>query len=57
MALSGPDTAGSQFFITLAPQHHLNGTFTAFGVVIEGMEVVRQIVQGERILEIRESTP
>ena len=54
MALSGPDTGGSQLFITLAPQPHLDGGYTIFGRVIAGDEVLDQIVQGDRILRILE---
>ncbi len=54
MALSGPDTGGSQFFITLAPQPHLDGGYTVFGRVIAGEEVLEKIVQGDRILRIVE---
>jgi cyclophilin family peptidyl-prolyl cis-trans isomerase/HEAT repeat protein len=54
MALSGPDTGGSQFFITHAPQPHLDGTYTVFGQVTGGMDVVDRIVQGDRIRTIRE---
>jgi cyclophilin family peptidyl-prolyl cis-trans isomerase len=43
MAHAGKDTGGSQFFITFVPTHHLNGRHTAFGRVIEGMEVLGQI--------------
>ncbi|HRJ58100.1 MAG TPA: peptidylprolyl isomerase [Anaerolineales bacterium] len=43
MANSGPDTNGSQFFITYAPAAHLNGSYTIFGQVLSGMEVVEQL--------------
>ncbi|HEY8490554.1 MAG TPA: peptidylprolyl isomerase [Dehalococcoidia bacterium] len=38
-----PNSAGSQFYITLAPQPMLDGTYTVFGQVVEGMDVVRSI--------------
>jgi peptidyl-prolyl cis-trans isomerase B (cyclophilin B) len=49
MALSGKDTGGSQFFITHSPQPHLDGAYTVFGQVIEGLEVVSRIARGDRI--------
>ncbi|HXU44261.1 MAG TPA: peptidylprolyl isomerase, partial [Thermoanaerobaculia bacterium] len=54
MALAGPDTAGSQFFLTLSPQPHLDGGFTAFGRVIGGDEVLDKIEIGDRIVHVAE---
>jgi cyclophilin family peptidyl-prolyl cis-trans isomerase len=52
MALSGKDTGGSQFFFTHAPQPHLDGRYTAFGQVVEGMDVVDKLLEGDEILEV-----
>ncbi|MBX7183595.1 MAG: HEAT repeat domain-containing protein [Vicinamibacteria bacterium] len=52
MALSGKDTGGSQFFITLEPQPHLDGSFTHFGQVLSGMDVVEKIRPGDVIERI-----
>ena len=52
MALSGPDTGGSQFFITHSPQPHLDGTYTVFGRVVSGLGVLDAIGQGERLRSI-----
>ena len=49
MAHSGKDTGGSQFFITLSPQPHLDGGYTAFGWVAEGMDVADQLRPGDVI--------
>lgn len=43
MANSGPDTNGSQFFITFAPAEHLNGLHTIFGELIEGDDTLSAI--------------
>jgi cyclophilin family peptidyl-prolyl cis-trans isomerase len=51
MALSGPDTGGSQFFIAHSPQPHLDGTYTVFGRVVAGMDVVDRLLVGDRILQ------
>ena len=47
MANAGPNTNGSQFFITHAPQPHLNGKHTVFGRVTSGLEVVDAVRQGD----------
>lgn len=52
MALSGPDTGGSQWFVTLSPQPHLDGGYTIFGEVSSGMQVFRSIQAGDRIISI-----
>jgi cyclophilin family peptidyl-prolyl cis-trans isomerase/HEAT repeat protein len=49
MALSGKDTGGSQFFITHTPTPHLDGGYTVFGWVAEGMDVVDKIRPGDVI--------
>ncbi len=52
MALSGPHTGGSQFFVTHSPQPHLDGGYTVFGQVLSGLEVLDRIVQGDRIVRV-----
>lgn len=52
MALSGPDTGGSQWFVTLSPQPHLDGGYTVFGRVTEGMETLDAIEQDDRIASV-----
>ncbi len=53
MASSGKDTEGSQFFFTHGRQPHLDGGYTAFGWVEEGVEVMDALLEGHRILEVR----
>jgi peptidyl-prolyl cis-trans isomerase B (cyclophilin B) len=52
MANAGPNTNGSQFFITHSPQPHLDGMHTVFGKVMGGQEVVDGIRQGDRIVKV-----
>jgi cyclophilin family peptidyl-prolyl cis-trans isomerase/HEAT repeat protein len=52
MALSGPDTGGSQYFITHSPQPHLDGHYTVFGRVIRGYDVLDKLVQGDVITRV-----
>lgn len=52
MALSGPDTGGSQYFITHSPQPHLDGHYTVFGRVVGGYDVLDKIVQGDLIIRV-----
>lgn len=47
MAHAGRDTGGSQFFVCHSPQPHLDGNHTVFGKVIEGLDVVDDIRQGD----------
>lgn len=52
MALSGPNTGGSQWFITHSPQPHLDGGYTVFGQLRSGAVALDHIVQGDRIVRL-----
>ncbi|MDQ6870879.1 MAG: peptidylprolyl isomerase [Gemmatimonadota bacterium] len=52
MALSGPDTGGSQYFMTHSPQPHLDGHYTVFGRVVRGFDVLDKLVQGDLITKV-----
>ncbi|MEO0874879.1 MAG: peptidylprolyl isomerase, partial [Bacteroidota bacterium] len=52
MASAGSDTEGTQFFITHSPTLHLDGRYTVFGKVIEGIDVVHAIQVGDRITSV-----
>ncbi len=52
MAHRGPNTGGSQFFIVYEPQPHLDGLHTVFGQVTEGMEIVDDLRQGDKMIKV-----
>jgi len=52
MANTGPNTNSCHFFITYTPQHHLDGKHTVFGLLIEGMDVLKRIEPGDTIKQI-----
>ncbi|MCX9013585.1 MAG: peptidylprolyl isomerase [Candidatus Methanoperedens sp.] len=52
MANAGPNSGGSQFFITEEPQPHLDGKHSVFGQVTEGQNVVETIKQGDKLLKV-----
>ena len=52
LASAGKDTEGIQWFITHSPTPHLEGNYSAFGTVSEGMDVVRSIQVGDQIISV-----
>ena len=52
MANAGPNTNGSQFFITYGPQHHLDGKHSVFGQLVDGMDVLEAFKNGDTITRI-----
>ena len=53
MANAGPNTNGSQFFITHSPQPHLNGKHTVFGKVVSDQNVIDSIQQGDKMEQVK----
>ena len=52
MASAGKDTEGTQWFITHSPTPHLDGAYSIFGEVVEGMDILHSLEVGDKILKI-----
>jgi peptidyl-prolyl cis-trans isomerase B (cyclophilin B) len=52
MANAGPKTNGSQFFICYKPQPHLNGKHSVFGQLVEGMDALKKLKNGSKIISV-----
>ena len=50
---SDPDSAGSQFYIVLAPAHFLDGKYTVFGKVVSGMNIVDNVKKGDKMKSVK----
>jgi peptidyl-prolyl cis-trans isomerase B (cyclophilin B) len=50
---ASPDSAGSQFYITLGAAHHLDGGYAVFGSVVQGMDVVDTLAVGDKIVSAK----
>jgi len=57
MPKAGPDTGGCQLFVSLVPTPHLDGRYTAFGLVLKGMDVLDVLEPGDKILTARLRAP
>jgi len=57
MALGGKDTGGSQVFVALSPQPHLDGRYTIIGTVVSGMELLDGMVEGDPLADWIVFTP
>lgn len=53
LAHGGPDTAGSQLFVTLTRQPHLDGRYPVVGTVVNGLDVAQRLRGGDRILRVK----
>ncbi|UCE14351.1 MAG: peptidylprolyl isomerase [Candidatus Heimdallarchaeota archaeon] len=52
MAHAGKDTGGSQFFLVRAPQPHLDGKHTVFGQIIEGLDIIDKLNNGDKMIKV-----